>query len=216
LKTVALFGGTFDPVHYGHLRSALELKQRLSLDELRFLPCHQPAHRDLPGATSEQRLKMLQLAVADFNRQRNEQLLVDDREIKRDGVSYSVETLEQCRREMGDQLSLIWVMGTDAFASFDRWHRWQDVLSMAHIVVMARPNESLPTQGPVAQLLKSCQAADSKILHENKAGSIWLASLTPYPVSATAIRQAIVQNQAVNEFLSPVVLDYIQTQQLYR
>lgn len=216
MKTVALFGGTFDPVHYGHLHSALELKQSLLVDELLFLPCHQPAHRDSPGATSEQRLAMLQLAVADFNRQYHEQLLVDDREIKRDGISYSVETLEQCRREMGDQLSLIWVMGADAFASFDRWHRWQDFLALAHIVVMARPGECQPTKGPLAQLLKKCQAADSNVLHEQAAGSIWLASLTPYPVSATMIRQAIAQNQPVDNFLSPVVKNYIQAQQLYR
>lgn len=210
MKSIALFGGTFDPIHNGHVQSALELKQRLSLDELRLIPCHLPPHRQLPGCSSEQRLSMVKLAVADSG------LLVDDRELKRDSVSYSVETIEQLRQTLGEQVSLSWVMGADAFAAFDRWHRWQDFLALAHIIVMARPGETLPSQGPVAQLLSQHRASKVDELKCRPSGTIWFESLTPYPISATAIRAAIRNNQAVGEYIPAGVLHYIQSHQLYQ
>jgi nicotinate-nucleotide adenylyltransferase len=231
LKTVAIFGGTFDPVHNGHIMSALELSERLMLDELRFLPCHRPVHRTTPGCTSDQRLAMVQLAVdsqlsSDLNSKKQNlqraNVLVDDREIKRDGQSYSVETLEQMRSEMGSDVSLIWVMGTDSFASLDQWYRWQDFLTLAHIVVIQRSDSSLPATGAVAELTKTSSANSAEELRERSSGLIWFESLTPFLISATAIRNELAAASGANfcetlsEQVPSVVLDYIQEHRLYR
>jgi nicotinate-nucleotide adenylyltransferase len=218
LKTIGIFGGTFDPIHQGHLQSALELKQCLALDELRLLPCHLPPHRQSPGCDSKQRLAMVRLAVADSA------LLVDAREIERDGVSYTVDTLEQFRQQYGDEVSLIWVMGTDAFASFDCWHRWQAFLSLAHIVVITRPGEQLPASGCLAELFTEHHAHCMDELRQTKAGKIWSQTLTPYPISATAIRQILAGGDkkkgdaktALQTVLPAAVLNYIQAHRLYR
>lgn len=209
MKTIAIFGGTFDPVHNGHLHSALELKQRLVLDELYLLPCHIPPHRQQPGVSSQDRLAMVKLAVGDSG------LLVDDRELSREQPSYSVETLRQYRQQYGDQVSLIWVMGTDAFAHFDRWHLWQEFLTLAHIIVITRPSEKLPETGPVANLIVSNGAKSSEQLKQQSAGLIWFESLTPYFISATAIRGQITMGNSVADQLSAPVIDYIKEHQLY-
>ncbi len=207
--SLAIFGGTFDPVHNGHLKSALELKQRLPLDRVFLLPCHLPPHRDMPGCTSEQRLDMLRLAVA------GTELLIDDRELWRERTSYSVETLEDLRCEYGDEISICWVMGTDAFAGFDRWHRWQDFLSLSHIIVITRPNESLPTSGPLVELIEHHRASTVSELQQVTAGRIWFETLTPYDISATAVRAAIAGDEPVADMLPADVLHYIQQHRLY-
>lgn len=209
LKTLAIFGGTFDPVHNGHLQSALELKQSLALDELRLLPCHIPPHRQSPRAKSQHRLEMVRLAT------RHTELQVDDRELRRDCPSYSVETLEQLRAEMGSMVSLSWVMGTDAFSQLDHWYRWQELLSLAHIIVMTRSNEMLPKLGPVAELIKRHQSLDETILSRQAAGSIIFIALKPYPISATEIRAALIAQQPVDQVLPANVLHYIQQHRLY-
>ncbi len=212
MKSIALFGGTFDPIHQGHVQSAIELKQRLSLDELRLIPCHLPPHRATPGCSSQQRLAMVELAIAGTG------LIVDDRELHRDKLSYSIDTLESLRNELGDEVSLSWVMGTDAFAAFDRWHRWQDFLVVAHLIVMKRPGEVLPQTGPIAQLIEQHQTESADSLHRQAAGSIRFESLTPYPVSATEIRAALSSQQDTSKLehsMAPSVLHYIQSHQLY-
>ena len=210
MKTVAIFGGTFDPIHNGHLQSALELKQQLQLDEVRLLPCHRPPHRDTPSCSSSQRLDMVQLAVTDTD------LIVDDREMLRPGLSYSIDTLEQYRHELGSDVSLCWIMGTDAFAQFDRWHRWQDFLSLAHIIVISRPGAKLPVVGPLAELAAQYQCTDENELQVRPNGSVLFLTLQPYPISATGIRSAIATNQSVERFLPTAVLNYIHVHQLYQ
>lgn len=210
MKTIAIFGGTFDPIHNGHLQSALELKQQLKLDQVRLLPCHRPPHRDTPGCTGAQRLEMVRLAAMDTD------LIVDDREMLRPELSYSVDTLEQYRREFGGETSLCWIMGTDAFAGLDRWHRWQEFLSLAHIIVINRPDAQLPTTGPIAELVARYQFADESELHVKPKGSILFVTLQPYPISATGIRAAIASNKKVDQFLPAGVLNYIHVHQLYQ
>ena len=220
LKTIALLGGTFDPVHRGHLQSAKEIVERLALDELRFLPCHIPAHKETVGADSKHRLAMVQAAVEQLSVLNPELLIsVDDREIKRNTVSYSVETLQQLRAELGNDVSLIWIMGTDAFASFDQWYDWQRFLSLAHIVVVTRPNTSLPQAGPVAELMSEATAIEMAQLKRQPAGCLWFESLQPYPVSSTQLRQALATDKAsalMKENIPPCVLEYIEQHQLYR
>ena len=151
-------------------------------------------------------------------------LSVDDREINRDTISYSVETLKQLRNELGNEVSLVWIMGTDAFASFDQWYHWQTFLSLAHIVVITRPDASLPQTGAVAELMSEATAFDLKQLKQQSAGYLWFESLTPYSVSSTQIRKAITTNKLVaetgcdilKEDIPDCVLGYIEQNMLYK
>lgn len=213
LTSVAIFGGTFDPVHRGHIETAKELKQALNLDEVYMLPCHLPAHRDVPGASAEQRLEMLELAILGTD------LQIDDRELRRERISYSIETLEAIREQRGDHVALIWVMGSDAFCSFNRWHRWQDLLALAHILVVRRPGQALPESGELARFLASHQADSVVQLKQQPSGLIAVQGFTAYDVAATDIRDAI-GNAAGNarlgaDDLAPAVRDYIDRHGLY-
>lgn len=220
LKTIGLFGGTFDPIHKGHVLSALELKQRLLLDELRLIPCHRPPHREAVGCDSHGRLAMVR-RVLEFE----PQLQVDEREIKRNTVSYTIDTLEQLREELGEKISLCWVMGTDAFANLGSWHRWSELLNFAHLIVITRPDAGLPKEGPVAELIEEHCNDDPEGLKISPAGLIRFESLTPYPVSATSIRETIheiktqdrlSENTFLQSVLAQSVLDYIDEHKLYR
>lgn len=209
MKTLAILGGTFDPIHNGHLGSALELKATLGLDELRLLPCHLPPHRETPGTDSRDRLAMVRLAAAGTG------LGVDDRELHRQGPSYSADTLRDIRAELGEAVSLSWVMGSDAFASFCSWHQWRDCLALAHLIVMQRPGDPLPDADTAeGDLLRAHQLATGQALSESSAGGIWPLALTPYPISATAIRAALARGEQP-EGLPTGVLHYIQEHQLY-
>lgn len=207
---IGVFGGTFDPVHIGHVQSARELKQLLQLDELRLLPCHRPPHRATPGVSSEDRLAMVELAIAD-----EPGLLVDGRELKRDAISYTVDTLSELRGELGEQPALCLIMGTDAFANLTQWHRWQALLTMAHIIVMARPDSMMPDDKELMALVAERRINNPDQLSDQPAGSILLVSLTAYPVSATSIRRSIAKGDSVESQLAPAVLDYIERHQLY-
>ena len=180
------------------------------------MPCHIPPHRDAPGSSSEHRLEMVRLAIA------GTPLRVDDRELRRDGASYSVETLAQLREEVGDEVALIWVMGADAFVNLPQWHRWQELLTFAHIVVMARPGQAMPDNGLIADFYHHHIADSAAHLNTASAGYIWFEQLSPYPISATAIRECLANassNKEIHDelggFLSKSVLNYIQTHQLY-
>lgn len=207
---IALLGGTFDPIHNGHLLSAQELAEVLGADECRFIPCHKPPHRGEPGATSEQRLAMVALAIEGDKR-----LTVDGRELRRDQLSYTIDTLIELREECGELAVLCWAMGTDAFNQLSTWHRWQELLNYAHIIVMARPGAELSQAGPEADLLSVQQAHSVEQLLESTAGRVLLQTLTPYPISATAIRKAICQNETVDGYLPKKVQNYIKQHQLY-
>src|SRR5579884_1723014 len=133
MQPIGLFGGTFDPIHYGHLRTAFELWQELRLAEVRFMPTGSPPHREQPLASAELRLRMVQAAVAD-----QQAFVVDDREVRRTGISYSVDTLTELRGEYPDR-SLCLLLGMDAFLGLPNWHRWRDLLDLAHVCVATRP-----------------------------------------------------------------------------
>ena len=131
-KGIALFGGTFDPIHIGHLQSALEVQQYLDLLAVRLIPSFIPPHRESLGSEAEQRLEMVRIAV-----QNNPALEVDDREILRQGPSYTYDTLTSIRDEVGPDVALIMVLGLDSFVTLSTWHRWRDLLASAHILVLS-------------------------------------------------------------------------------
>ena len=142
---IGVYGGTFDPIHYGHLRPALDVMTRLDLQEVRFIPCYQPVHREQPGTSAEDRCAMIALAIANQPR-----FKLDKRELVRQGPSYMVDTLASLRQEMMQHTpspGLVLMMGLDAFKHFLSWHEWQKILTLAHIALMHRPGEHLPTKG---------------------------------------------------------------------
>lgn len=210
LPSVAMLGGTFDPIHIGHLRSALELRERLGFEHIRFIPSHRPPHRAAPSASAAQRLQMLQLALDGET-----QLCADARELQRDGTSYTFDTLSELRAEFGANYSLSLIMGVDAFAQLDSWHRWRELLTLAHIVVMARPNAELPSSGAVAELLQT-RRAPSSVLQQTPSGAIVVVELTPLPISATAIRALIRADHSPRYLVPDAVWFFIREHALYQ
>ncbi len=209
-KKIGIFGGTFDPIHIGHLRMALELKEQLGLDEMRLLPCHQPPHRDAPQVSSVQRAEMLRIALQDCP-----ELQVDERELQRDKPSYTYDTLLELRAEFGSDVSLVLCMGEDAFAGLPSWYCWGELIHLAHIVVIARPGWAIPEHGDARDLLDKYQG-EPRCLDETAAGSIVLQSPRLLPISATDIRQQIQAGKSAQFLVPDAVWNYIRTKQLYR
>lgn len=210
LVPVGVFGGTFDPVHYGHLRSALELVERLDLQQLRLMPCAVPPHRELPACGAAHRASMVELAVAGEPR-----LACDRRELQREGTSYTIDSLVGLRRELGEGHSLCLVMGCDAVGGLAGWHRWRELLDWAHVVVIARPGWYLPAAGPVADWLGRHRMANPLGLRQSANGGILVEELRPLAISSTEIRQLLAAGRSPRYLLPQAVLDYIQSHNLY-
>lgn len=207
---VGVFGGTFNPVHYGHLRSALELVERLQLEQLRLMPSASPPHRDAPECSAERRAAMLELAVSGEPR-----LVCDAREMQRPGKSYTIDSLIELRGELGAQRGLCMVLGCDAVQDIATWHRWQELLDWAHIVIIARPGWQLPRAGELAQWLKTHQLESSELLRQRPCGGIAIEELRPLAISSTEIRDLLASGRSARYLMPQSVLDYIQTHTLY-
>lgn len=206
---LGILGGTFDPVHFGHLRCALELKQDLPLRELRLLPCGTPPHRAVPHANAEQRLRMLRAALAE-----TPEFVIDTRELFRNGPSYSVDTLRELRAEQG-ATPLCLIVGQDAFNALDTWHCWRELVELAHIVVAHRPGWLPPTRGAVADLLARHGVSDAAVLQRRVAGCILPRPVTALDISATAIRAAIAAGKSARYLLPDAVWRIIAAEALY-
>jgi nicotinate-nucleotide adenylyltransferase len=183
---LGLFGGTFDPIHHGHLRTAFELLRALKLAEVRFMPTGNPPHREHTQADAEQRLAMVRAAVAD-----QPGFTVDDREVRRSGLSYSVDTLAELRAEFPHR-PLCLLLGMDAFLGLPNWHRWKEILELAHVVVAHRPGWKAPTQGPLGEAMVDRGTGSIRDLHGSKAGRIYVHAVTQLEISSTELRQLIV------------------------
>lgn len=204
---IGLLGGTFDPVHYGHLRPAQQVCRALSLESIRFIPASNPPHRSLPIASFEQRVQMLRLALP-----MDDCFELDDREQRLGGISYTVKTLESLRDDLGDK-SLGLIIGTDQFTDFESWHQWQRILDLAHLLVMNRPGWELSAMpGWATNRLTD----DVDGMRETSGGRLHLVEVTPVDISATAIRQALTAGEPVTGLLPEAVLHYIETNKLYR
>lgn len=185
MKPIGIFGGTFDPIHFGHLRTAFELLQALRLTEMRFMPAGNPPHRDVTVASAEQRLAMVQAAT-----QGQPGFVVDDREIRREGLSYSVDTMRTLRADFPDR-SLCLIVGMDAFLGLPKWHQWRELLELAHLVVAHRPGWRAPSMGPLGELLVDRGTGRIGDLHESRAGCIYIHAVTQLEISSTELRKMI-------------------------
>lgn len=209
--SIAILGGTFDPIHHGHLRSAVELREVLGVAELRLMPSHRPPLRSNPGADSDLRLAMVEAAIDG-----EPGLAVERREMMRDGPSYSAETLAELRSELGPQAPLIFIVGSDAFNQLHRWQDWQGILGSAHLVVMERPDFPLDPDTAVAAFLARRWAAGPEGLLAQPAGLALRVQLRQLSISATDIRLRIAQGRSVRYLLPEGVRKMINERGLYR
>lgn len=185
MRPVGVFGGMFDPVHYGHLRTAHELHEMLALDKVVFLPAGDPPHRAAPLADAATRLAMVRAAIDD-----DPHFEVDERELARAGPSYTVLTLEEMRSERGEQ-PIVLIMGMDAFAGIERWHRAAELPTLAHIVIAPRPRAALPREGFAAELLRSKRCDDPARLAASPAGRVFVSTGTQIDLSSSAVRAVV-------------------------
>lgn len=208
-RAIALFGGTFDPVHYGHLRAAAEVADKLQVDDFRLLPAGQPPHRDTTWAAPQHRLAMLELALRD-----HPDLHVDDREIRRPGMSYMVDTLTSIRAEAGD-CPILLAVGQDAANALDHWHRWRRLFDLAHLVVMTRPKSRPRYRSELAAVLKPRRVRDTRALFDAPAGRVHHLEVTRLAISSTDIRAQLAAGGNPRFLLPATVLDYIRQRKLY-
>ena len=206
---IGILGGTFDPIHYGHLRPAQEILRALDLAEIRLVPAYHPPHREPPVATAEQRLRMAELAVANLPGFR-----VDAREIRRGGPSYTVLTLESLREEAGAR-PLCLLLGVDVFRGIESWHQWERLPELANFIVVTRPGWSIPTADDLPSWARDRLTRLPRELARFPAGRIFFQAVTPQDISATAVRAAIADGKPVSGMLPPAVFDYIRSHQLY-
>lgn len=207
---IGIFGGTFDPVHLGHLHAARQVQEALSLQKLIFVPCSIPALDKRPHASAEQRLQMVLLAIGDIPA-----FTVDRCELDRDGPSYAYDTL-QYFRELYADAPLCFVVGLDAFLNLQQWHRWQELFDLAHFVVMLRPGYKLPPASEMPGWVEQRQVDDIEILKSTTHGCIYICNIDPLDISATAIRTAITGNEDLDSMLPGPVQQYILGNNLYQ
>ena len=212
---IGILGGTFDPIHYGHLRLGEELGESLRLDEVRMLPSGTPPHRAAPVAASEHRLAMTRLAV-----EGNPRFRVDEREILRSGPGYMFDTLTSMREEAGATRALVLMLGADAFLELATWHRWHDLFGLAHMAVAHRPGfpverwaDKMPQ--PLAREYTARLMQQPLAVHLSPAGGIVVVPFTALDISATALREILRSGRSPRYLLPAAVLDYIRSNGLY-
>ena len=206
---IAVFGGTFDPVHYGHLRAAAEVAEQLGVSDFRLLPAGQPPHRDGTWAESRHRLAMLELALAP-----HADLSVDEREVQRAGPSYMDDTLASIRAECGD-LPILLCLGQDAANHLDQWHEWRRLLELAHLVIMTRPDADPEYSSVLAEYFEGRFVDAPDGLMRAPAGRIFSVEVTRLAISSTDIRQQLGTGRNPRFLLPSTVLAYIRKHALY-
>jgi nicotinate-nucleotide adenylyltransferase len=207
-EPLGIFGGTFDPIHFGHLRLAEELAEAVGLSRVRFIPAGQPPHRGAPRTAPVHRLEMVRRAIAG-----NPRFEVDAREVQSPRPSYTVDTLAELRAELGTQQPLWLLLGADAFLDLASWHEWRRLFDLANIAVAARPGAPLLLSDAMPPELKN--EVSERQAAGGPAGSVLLRQTTPLDISATAIRDTLARHGSARYLLPDAVLDYIHEHQLY-
>jgi nicotinate-nucleotide adenylyltransferase len=214
-RLTGVFGGTFDPIHYGHLRVAEEIAEMLSLQEMRFLPAGRPRLREAPVAPSRDREAMVRIAIGS-----NPGFILDEREARSPGVSYSVETLRELKWELGGDSVLCFIVGADAFTRLAQWHKWREIFGLCHLIIVRRPGHAanMNRDNLSPELRETCAdrwVASPDDLKTVRSGLIFLAPTTLLDISATAIRTRISSGKSVRYLLPDATRDYIAANYLY-
>ncbi|MDX1594383.1 MAG: nicotinate-nucleotide adenylyltransferase [Gammaproteobacteria bacterium] len=210
-RAIGLFGGTFDPVHNGHLRVALDALEGLGLAEVRLLPARRNPLRDAPGATAEQRRDLLAAAAAG-----EPGLRVDARELDRPGPSYTFDTLASLREEHGPDRALAWLVGGDAFRGLPGWHRWREFVDLAHLVVLQRPGYVDELAPDLAEFVAARRTDDVDALHARPAGRVFTWRVTQLEISSTDIRERVAAGRSIRYLVPDRVDEAIRRLGLYR
>jgi len=214
---IGILGGTFDPIHNGHLRIAQEALEQCDLAQVRFVPCGTPPHRPTPSASAKSRWEMVRLALnghSDF--------LVDVREVFRTDPCYTVDTLAGLRAELGAQQPLCLILGGDAFLQLHTWHEWKRLFDLAHIVVLQRAgglplgNAMLKADAALRAEYTARLAPGAGALHETPSGAIFVADMPALEISSTDIRRRCADGKSVRYLVPEVVVNYINTNSMYR
>lgn len=212
MQAIGILGGTFDPIHFGHLRLAQELVEALALEEVRFIPAARPPHRTEPGGAALHRAEMVRLAISD-----NPRFSIDMREFERAGPSYMFDTLTSLRGELGAEMTLYLMLGADAFLTLSTWHRWQELFDLAHIVVAHRPGHVLDTSNAMMcpALRNEWRRRFCESRPESVAGHILTRKIAALDISSSTIRKTLLQGHSPRYLLPEAVLSYILAHQLY-
>lgn len=213
MRLVGLLGGTFNPIHFGHLRMAQELTDALNLAEVRFIPAANPPHKAKPAVSARHRAAMVQMAIAD-----NPLFKLDTRELTRKGSSYTIDTLISLRQELGQNVALCLIMGSDAFLGLNTWHRWQSLLDYCHIVIVQRPHAELKQaklSNELTLLLHEFLTEKLDDLVNKSAGCIYMQKITPQDISATQIRALLKAGKMPHKLTPAKVIEYIAAHHLY-
>jgi len=213
---IGIFGGTFDPVHYGHIKPALSVKQALNLSQLRFIPNRVPPHRETPWLPVEQRLVLLKTALQDYPN-----IMVDERELKREGPSYMIDTLKSLKQDFPDE-SLCLIIGMDAYFGIPSWFQWRDIFELCQLVVTTRPGFE---QSEIKQQMDSDDydflarkvtaniktftgyESSEKLMHDSTkesaqvTGQILLQSVPQLDISSTQIRENVLKNENISQWM---------------
>ncbi len=205
-----LIGGTFDPIHYGHLQSALEVAEFIGADEIRLIPNRQPPHRNRPQTPEGARLDMCRLAA-----QLDTRFVVDERELKRDDCSYTVDSLIELSKDELDR-PICFSMGIDAFLNFDKWHRWQELLKHAHIIVMSRPGYEAEFNSSLSAYIKQHETHNLDDIKGKLNGHIYFVATSELMISSTTIRQRLANDLNCRCLMPNKVYDYILDNDLYK
>ncbi|MFK8020317.1 MAG: nicotinate-nucleotide adenylyltransferase [Pseudomonadales bacterium] len=208
---VGVFGGSFDPVHFGHLRAALELAFTFKLQKVVLIPNGEPPHRQRAHVDAQHRVRMLELAVANTS-----ELQIDLRELERKGKSFTVDTLSGLREELGEATPIIFGLGADAFLNIASWHRADELLSLAHLAVLSRPGSELSLQSKVDLPFDAQWTEQSEVLTREPCGALFRLEMTPLAISSTRIREQIGRGWLPRFLLPETVCDYIEQHELYR
>lgn len=207
----ALFGGTFDPIHYGHLRPVEALAKQVGLEKVILLPNHVPPHRPQPEASPIQRLEMVRLAI-----QGNPLFTIDTRELERNSPSYTIETLTALRKEMGPEQPLAFIIGQDSLLSINTWHGWEQLLDNCHLLVCSRPGYAANFSDPQMQAWLAEHKTDApNQLSQTPSGHIFIGDTPLVDISATEIRKSLNSGDLSDDLIPPAVMAYIKQQHLY-